>query len=560
MADPLFATDTGLSFGLAALVEPPTFLDSLSATLTLTFGSTAVTIAAGDIKRFDLRIFAFGFTGEVEFWIVCRAASEDTLFDAYVGRDLGLAALSLVRTLSQQDGTPTAVTVTGVVTTKQVYERAVAGVVGAPVLTRRYLVRFADRASVLWKLHRPTQLYVDKSYEAIFTGNAIDGITVTHSWAASTATHAVLALGLGADENAASYYDFVFWLLGHSNAGVTYDVAASTYAIIDTKPTSSKSKTLDQAQVASLEAYFPSARRDTVRVANSYTEASTRTKDGTNASSATGVRSDFLMRSKVEADLTDRSTTEGTRASQREHELLVWLNGFPESPVLPQDSAALGDGFSAALFCKANTYRVVEAHVTGAAEQGSAGDNMWAESNRYRCTYGLRLELAANPIFCAPATITPRWPFEVEGNVVSETGEAAELTYQVYQDTTTSIDQYKVKVPLFDSQVVVAAFEPVTLPGHLYFPSYKDERVLVALGFDYASVVGFLDWRPGVRTPIDGQGNQLLMGKQATDQTSIAHVYEDAKPKLTILRNKDGDQQTLRMSDGDLFIEVKESS
>ena len=85
----------------------------------------------------------------------------------------------------------------------------------------------------------------------------------------------------------------------------------------------------------------------------------------------------------------------------------------------------------------------------------------------------------------------------------------------------------------------------------------KHARVLVALDFDRASVVEFLDWRPGARLPLESQGNHILLGKQKDDETSIRHVYEDAKPLLSIQRKKAEDVQLIKVSEGTIFIETK---
>lgn len=57
--------------------------------------------------------------------------------------------------------------------------------------------------------------------------------------------------------------------------------------------------------------------------------------------------------------------------------------------------------------------------------------------------------------------------------VLSETGDEAQGTYQAYQEDGTSLDVYKVKVPLWDEQKVIAPFEPYFMSGHVYFPAYR---------------------------------------------------------------------------------------
>jgi len=179
-------------------------------------------------------------------------------------------------------------------------------------------------------------------------------------------------------------------------------------------------------------------------------------------------------------------------------------------------------------------------------------------TNRYQIDYDLYLELDADPVVRHPPFLRPRFPFFVEGKVLSETGADDELTFQPYQDSNTSIDYYKVKIPLFANQKVIVQYEPLTLAGHFFFPLYKDERVLVALDFDHARIHAHLDWRPSARLPTDSQGNQLLIGKKDKNWTSISHTYADSKPTLTIQRVLDTDTQTITVTEGMIRLETKD--
>jgi hypothetical protein len=76
-------------------------------------------------------------------------------------RDLIVATLSVSRTFDDVETTPESLSVKGTVFERSVEERTLEGVAGAPVLQRRYRIRFADRARVLWEQHFPKALYVD---------------------------------------------------------------------------------------------------------------------------------------------------------------------------------------------------------------------------------------------------------------------------------------------------------------------------------------------------------------------------------------------------------------
>ena len=504
----------------------------------------------------------WGYRGSAEWWFICVSSpSEDTLFAQFVEKDLISVELSLARAFTEVEvdveAEATALVVKGLVFEKSALEKTFEEVAGKPVLHRRYTVRFADRGALLWGQHRPSALYVGKTLKDLIEDNKPDGVTIEHAWAASSPTHPVLSLGLGAAINDASYYDFLFWLFDKVNVGLYYDPAADKYTIADDKPTGDVVK-LRHDQVATLECVFPALHRDATAVLNAYTDAATKKKDLTNADGVTGVRTDYMIRSAVAGDLDTRVTLETARALQREPEARVELKMFPSTPFVPGMKIELDAEFSANLYQNGKTYRVVTGRLAGEAAEPEATANNLDVTNRYQLDYALQLELASDPVVHRPPFRRPVWPFHVEGKVLSEVGADPELTFQPYPDQQTSIDYYKVKIPLWSDQQVIVPYEPITHPGHFFFPLYKDERALIALYFDRARIRAFLDWRPGGRLPTDSQGNHLLVGKKDKNQTSIRHVYEDQKPVMTIQRTLDTDVQTLTISEGTIRWETRD--
>ncbi|WP_437594392.1 hypothetical protein [Sorangium sp. So ce1000] len=536
-----------------------TFVDRLTATLELTAGEKTFSVKAGDLKRFELDIAPWGFEGSASFSFVAVAAqSEDELFASFVDKDLVEVSLKVGRTFDDVDEKATPMTVKGVVTDKSVVERAFPDVAGQPVLQRWYRIRFEDRGAALLRQHHPTALYVDKSLKELIEANKPDGVTVEYQWSAGEKKRPVLSLGLGVDGSEASFRDFLFWLLHKESAGLYYDTAENKYQIVSKKPDEGEAKPLRRSAVASIEARFPAVRRDAVSVLNASTESATKSKTITNEQGAQGVRTDYLIRSSIASRLDDRVTLETARAKQREPEAVVSFRVFPTTPLLPSMKVALDGGFGKNVYQFKKTYRVVSSRIRAEAERQEATEDNGEESNSYRIDHDICLELASDPIFRYPPFRRPVWPFHVEGKILSEAGDEKQGTYQAYKEEETSLDVYKVKVPLWDDQQVIVPFEPYFQSGHFYFPAYKDERVLLELDFDEARICAFLDWRPGARLPADAQGNQILIGKGEKDETSIRHVYADAKPKLTITRSMDKDQQVITISEGTIRIETLE--
>ncbi|HVJ88742.1 MAG TPA: hypothetical protein VM580_02995 [Labilithrix sp.] len=532
------------------------FVERLSLELGLTIGTTSKTVAAGDIKRLEVKLTSWGYSGEIEWWSVSREqSSEDTLFAAFVGDDLVVTKLTIKRTLDDVEETPSSLVLKGLAVERSVEERTVPAVQGAPVLQRRYRMRFADRGRVLWGQHHPKALYVDKTYKDVIEDNLPQGVTVSFDWTAATTKYPVLSLAL--EPGGASFWDYVAWLVATKGGALFYDADADKYELRGAKPTVATTESLKRTEVLEIVTTYPRIRRETVNVLNAYTDAGTKKKSITNESAVAGVRHDYLIRSSIAADLDTRVTLETTRSKQGEPGARFVLRAFPANALRPNEGLSLDDTFSTNIAQSGKNYRITGVFISARAVDATAGDATADVSNRYEIDYEIDAELASDPALPRAPFVTPSWPLVVEGKVVSEVGSDPEGTYQIYQAETTSLDVYKVKIPLFADQKVIASFEPTTISGHFYFPMVKNARVLVALDFDRASVLEFLDWRPGARLPLESQGNHILLGKQQDDETSIRHVYEDAKPLLSIQRKKAEDTQLIKVSEGTIFIETK---
>src|SRR6185437_14758293 len=69
-------------------VSATRFVDRLKLTIDLAIGDAKVTVPAGNVKRLELAIESWGFTGEAEVWLVSIGADDpDPLFAAFVSKD-----------------------------------------------------------------------------------------------------------------------------------------------------------------------------------------------------------------------------------------------------------------------------------------------------------------------------------------------------------------------------------------------------------------------------------------------------------------------------------------
>ena len=143
--------------------------------------------------------------------------------------------------------------------------------------------------------------------------------------------------------------------------------------------------------------------------------------------------------------------------------------------------------------------------------------------------------------------------------MISEVGEDTDVTYQIYQNADTSIDEYKVEIPAFDKKQIKAPYMSTQATGTFYVPVYKQAKVRVACFFTRAEIVRVLDHRPGAKVPQDGQGQHLLFGKSDKSQTSMLHDYQDDKPVLRVLRTNDKDTVLVKLEEGKLTLKVEET-
>jgi len=125
---------------------------------------------------------------------------------------------------------------------------------------------------VLWRQHYPCDLLVDDTLKTLLTQHAGAAVTLQCDWDALNNKHAIIALGLGAAGNRASFYDFVVWLVDSGNAVLTYDPAAGKYVIAAKKTSAGQATKLDPLDVAGCRVVLPELRRELPQVLNGYSE------------------------------------------------------------------------------------------------------------------------------------------------------------------------------------------------------------------------------------------------------------------------------------------------
>jgi hypothetical protein len=542
-----------------------TFEDRLAVSLTLTVGGKAHAIPPGNIHSLALEMHGWGVEGRVEFILTDNKAlggkQKDALLPDFLKSDLAEVSLevSAVQTDAKPKQKPTPLKLKGLVSSKTLVELPGSSAPKAPLLHRRYTVHFLDAARLLWRQHHPCALYTQKTFKDVLEEHKGEKIQLSYDWdAVLGVSHPLLFLGLER-EAGASFYDLLLWYLDRHHGVLAYDAEKGSYSLLGAKADAGKPLELEAGEVASLEVLLPEVLRHGATVFNAVAEGSKK-EELTHEQAVAGLRQDTLMCTPLADVVQARVDLEKARLQARGMELELEWRRMPATAFSPGALVKLPPekGWNPASVAAQDTFRVRSLSLRGQAIDSNPDAEREAPHAGFHFQMSTRLERQDEAWIDLPTYTPPRYPRHVEGVLVSEVGEEKHETWQVYSEEKTSMECYHVKLPIWDDQVVNAPFNPSLLPGHFYFPAYKNERVLVALDFQNARVKRFLDWRAGARLPQESQGVQLLMGKTPTNGATLQQSYEDDKPVLLLQRTNEKDTGVIRLREGSLRIQVKE--
>ncbi len=539
------------------------FSHDLRLQLKLLIDETPFEAPPANIKGFSFEMSNYGFDANVDFWI---ETGEDLLYSYFTTSSLMEVVFTVESYYNPPDVLPEPIVLIGIAYCKKMQEMQLKDVEDTPVWFRHYFIQFADVASVLWKQHFPTELHVDKTMKDVITLHTTSKITAEYSWPVLETQHPILFLGLGTPENyanipekQASFYDFIGWYLQKNNGIFSYYSTLHKYTFSEEKQDYGVEQPLDRNEVESWEFLFPEVPRYKVVVQNSYTESAEK-QEIANEKEVTGIRKDVLTRTAISDTFTAFKTLEESKFKIRGHEINLVFKDYPTVTVKPGYLLILSEGdWGTINFCTANIYRIFRLKMKGVCHQPDPQINFEKELEGYDIEMTANLELQDESYPRYWPFNPPKYPVYVEGKILSETGSDTEETYQFYQDTS-SQDIYKVQVPLWENQNVIVPYLPHFFSGHFYFPAFKKARVLLAFNFQDAWIAEFLDWRVGAKLPLDTQGNHILLGLEAENQTSINHIYQDNKPIFNIHRKLKKDTEMIQLKEGCMILETKEET
>ena len=538
------------------------FTDALEMALELTIGGENFKIPGANIKTLRINLWPYGYRARLSFW-VSSETKEDKLFPEFTKHDLIEVKLNVEPHFKPKEGNVESLDLQGLVTHKAVLKEFIIENVHLkdnPVLYRYYRIDFADPARVLWAQHFPCDLQVDASVKDLIEANKATGVDLKYDWDILDDQFAINTLPVEPGEKRAGFYDFIVWYAASHNGLFSYNCIDNEYTLTSAKDTTGKAANMSKLDVEAHSIIFPQTIRYNDRFMNTFSE-DPQTQETSRDQAGDDVRRDTLVRHPIASDFSDAFDLESNKQKIREHEIHVTHGRFPQITYRPHLFVKMEKGlWSEDIFPHGTEYRVRDIFIRArAVDEGPDSDHNM-EYSRYNMDMRSKLELKDEDALNLPPFKVPSYPTYVEGKIVSEQGSDEEETYQIYEHPQSALDQYRVKIPLFEDKEIVVPYEPLFAPGHFYFPAYKEERVLVSLDFHSARIERFLDWRPGGRLPKETQGNHLLLGKtdSDSDKTSINHVYVDNKPQLNVKRTFDSDTEKIQLHEGRIVLETKE--
>jgi hypothetical protein len=424
---------------------------------------------------------------------------------------------------------------------------------GSPVLFRRYRIGFVDPARAAWSAHHPTVVHAGESLAELIAAQLVGELRCEVTWPELARKRGLVCLGLGEDE--ASFHDFVAWLAASHGGHFYLDYARQVYRLADRKPAVASPLPIPREIVGELEVVPAEPPRHQLRVLNSWAGTDAFTLFELPQAQAPLTR-DLLVHTPLARDVEARGEREARCLAAGLDEVALVCRRFPELLLVPGAGAELEqESFSPRLSAYGKPLRVTELHLDARALDDSAEHDLELDATTYAVDLRVRLEHEDDPRSRVPAHRVPRYPIQVEGRIVSAVGDTGDRAYTVYEDEATSLDRYRVLLPTWNATIDVP-FTPLFQPGHMYFPAYRDARVLVAVGFERATLLAFLDWGESVRLPLASQGNHILFGRNATSETSLRHWYVDSKPELHLRRAHSGDIGVVTVKEGTILIET----
>lgn len=526
------------------------FIDKAQLSLQLKVNNKEFNIAGGNIKFCRLEIEKEGFSGELNFWL-SDESGRDELIGSFTSEQLIYLQLGIAQNSNHSN--KDTLTLKALVSKHSIYEQKFSDVKGHKILYRKYQCEFFDIAQFLWGQHYPCELYTNKTMKAVIAAQQPEAIDIDIKSTILEQQKSFICLSQGATRQ--SFYQFIRSYLKRQGIYWRYDYIKNKYCIQDEKIAPSKNLDFLPEDEPVFELYYPSVDVASQNLLNGHSQLA-KTINVKQNPLLQVIKNDWLLVTPFSDIESAEKKRQALHANPQMAKIRFTLQSVPINQLYPGVGLKLDNKAwnQTSLVCN-QPYRCIKTTFEFTATRQGAPDDLNMPATQYQCHYQGLFEHQNDKSSDGDAILPS--PCYVEGLIVSEPGEDQDKTYQYVQDSTTKQYQYRIHIPLWDQEIKLL-FRPDFLPPHFYFPLYKGCRVLLEIDLFEARISRVLDWGSLVFQEHDNQGNQLLLGKNHKDQTSLKYEYNDSKPVFSIQRTKEKDSELMQWQEGKITIQTQE--
>jgi hypothetical protein len=512
----------------------------LEVQLELTTQSSCLIVYANNIERISLGLQSYGYSGSISF----SSFGNDEL-DSLISANEAISfnlSINYANPIENED--PSVLEIGGcfkAIRFKKIRSER------EPKKITFYEVDIGDAAQVTWSHHFPIEIYTDTSMQEVIEDHRPSSFNIDYAWQDLQAEQPIIAFalgteGLGSRELGTSFYDFLNWYLYKSAGVLSYDYTDGAYQISGQKNDSQNPPVeLVEWWVSSPVIKAANPNRHQLRTLNhSCNEVSEKLEELVDVYEKARRDLFFSDGERIFPEMVELQEKSLPHASMSEVaiEIAEFADGFRLSDLLPGSFIQLKGGKNGATWTddpefKGKTFRSYALEVEFVNRAVADGIEKPAQPYLFRAS--VFLEHQEEEFIRRPGFREPRYPFHIQGSVVSEIGSAEQSTYEIEQSVEGG--QYLVDVPLVKSgDPVVVPFMPTILSGQYYFPLCKGEQVLLAMNLNTARFERIVDWQPHARKPEGVQANQIVFASNGREYfTLLRHEFEGGSESVLTL-------------------------
>ncbi|ODN42218.1 hypothetical protein [Piscirickettsia litoralis] len=354
-----------------------------------------------------------------------------------------------------------------------------------------------------------------------------------------------------------SFYQYLSAVIDQYNGVLLYNSAQDNYLITANKAALDRHENHQYYKSFTKQAVIklPNTSWCNLEHLNGYAYSSDARKEISNHAQTASIYQSHVSCTPVQQSFDHHVQQAASHFNRQQHQqhsrLELEFDDYPNIDLLPGALHDLNDyGWSKEDSSTQHNQRVTHLHLNLKALTKYSDIDYKVNQAKFLTKLKLELEPINNPTHYLPFKKQLFSPVEVEGLIVSEVRNTDDLSFDLEQDKNNQQIYYKVAVPLWGNQHIQTAHAPNTLTGHMFFPLYKNQRVLIKLFQENAEIKHQLDWRPELQSSNDKQGNGIKMGLNESTAAQLNQHYDGDVATLDLSQNNGNTTQFVSMTKG----------